>query len=71
MIIAPQSPIFGISPYTLQYGSCGDPGQYIHLTPEFVTLQITDFGPKGFNALLFYMVSKNWNYIQFNKGIVF
>ncbi|CAJ0916342.1 unnamed protein product [Ranitomeya imitator] len=27
---------YGYDPYTLQYGQCGEPGRYIHLTPDFL-----------------------------------
>ncbi|XP_073427610.1 calcium-activated chloride channel regulator 3A-1-like [Dendrobates tinctorius] len=27
---------YGYDPYTLQYGRCGEPGRYIHLTPNFL-----------------------------------
>lgn len=30
------NPEYGDIPYTLQTGGCGEPGQYIHLTPRFV-----------------------------------
>ncbi|XP_071100789.1 calcium-activated chloride channel regulator 1-like [Haliotis cracherodii] len=30
------NPTQGHNPYTFQPGQCGDPGQYIHLTPEYV-----------------------------------
>lgn len=30
------NPEYGDTPYTLQPGGCGEPGQYIHLTPRFV-----------------------------------
>ncbi|PIO29125.1 hypothetical protein AB205_0152790 [Aquarana catesbeiana] len=39
----------GDFPYTLQYGGCGEPGKYIHLTPNFIqndrVLRI--YGPRG------------------------
>uniref|UniRef100_A0A8D0DVI5 VWFA domain-containing protein n=1 Tax=Salvator merianae TaxID=96440 RepID=A0A8D0DVI5_SALMN len=28
---------YGDDPYTLQYGGCGEPGRYIHFTPNFLT----------------------------------
>ncbi|XP_071985305.1 calcium-activated chloride channel regulator 1-like [Engystomops pustulosus] len=36
-------------PYTQQYGRCGEPGQYIHLTPDFMTDDglISVYGPRG------------------------
>ena len=43
---------FGDRPYTVQLGGCGDPGEYIHLTPNYVMNFDTasaesDFGPAG------------------------
>ncbi|XP_018411400.1 PREDICTED: epithelial chloride channel protein-like [Nanorana parkeri] len=40
---------YGDDPYTLQYGGCGEPGKYIHLTPNFLlndTL-LSAYGPRG------------------------
>ncbi|KAM3915156.1 calcium-activated chloride channel regulator 1-like [Leptodactylus fuscus] len=39
----------GNDPYTQQYGQCGKQGQFIHLTPEFMTddFLITAYGPRG------------------------
>ncbi|XP_073427613.1 calcium-activated chloride channel regulator 1-like [Dendrobates tinctorius] len=36
-------------PYTLQYGRCGEPGRYIHLTPNFLLDDnlISVYGPRG------------------------
>ncbi|KAM4642760.1 calcium-activated chloride channel regulator 1-like [Discoglossus pictus] len=36
-------------PYTLQYGGCGQPGKYIHLTPNFILNEkmIPIYGPRG------------------------
>ncbi|XP_052586758.1 calcium-activated chloride channel regulator 3A-1-like [Peromyscus californicus insignis] len=35
-------------PYTLQYGQCGDRGQYIHFTPNFLlTDNFRIYGPRG------------------------
>ncbi|XP_077133938.1 calcium-activated chloride channel regulator 1-like [Ranitomeya variabilis] len=36
-------------PYTLQYGRCGEPGKYIHLTPKFLLDDnlISVYGPRG------------------------
>ncbi|KAM4023216.1 calcium-activated chloride channel regulator 1-like [Anomaloglossus baeobatrachus] len=36
-------------PYTLQYGRCGEPGRYIHLTPNFLLDEslISVYGPRG------------------------
>ncbi|EDL12019.1 mCG141954, isoform CRA_b [Mus musculus] len=38
----------GDDPYTLQYGQCGDRGQYIHFTPNFLlTDNLGIYGPRG------------------------
>ncbi|XP_072129457.1 calcium-activated chloride channel regulator 1-like isoform X1 [Mobula birostris] len=36
VIIAEPNPLYGDTPYTLQYGGCGEKGHYIHLTPNFL-----------------------------------
>ncbi|XP_059351101.1 calcium-activated chloride channel regulator 4-like [Daphnia carinata] len=43
---------YGNRPYTVQLGGCGDPGQHIHLTPNYVltynsSLITSQFGPAG------------------------
>ncbi|XP_053549658.1 calcium-activated chloride channel regulator 1 [Bombina bombina] len=40
---------YGNDPYTLQYGGCGEPGKYIHLTPDFLLDdKLTKvYGPRG------------------------
>ncbi|XP_038167448.1 calcium-activated chloride channel regulator 3A-1-like [Arvicola amphibius] len=39
---------YGDDPYTLQYGQCGDRGQYIHFTPNFLlTDNLRIYGPRG------------------------
>ncbi|XP_027251693.1 calcium-activated chloride channel regulator 3A-1 isoform X2 [Cricetulus griseus] len=39
---------YGDDPYTLQYGQCGDRGQYIHFTPNFLlTDNLPMYGPRG------------------------
>ncbi|XP_031231592.1 calcium-activated chloride channel regulator 3A-1-like [Mastomys coucha] len=39
---------YGDDPYTLQYGQCGDKGQYIHFTPNFLlTDNLRIYGPRG------------------------
>ncbi|KAM3915157.1 calcium-activated chloride channel regulator 1-like isoform 1-T2 [Leptodactylus fuscus] len=47
-IIADPS-IYGDSPYTLQYGGCGERGKYVHLTPNFMLNDriLTIYGPRG------------------------
>ncbi|XP_052034992.1 calcium-activated chloride channel regulator 3A-1 [Apodemus sylvaticus] len=39
---------YGDDPYTLQYGQCGDRGQYIHFTPNFLLNDnLRLYGPRG------------------------
>ncbi|KAM8789740.1 calcium-activated chloride channel regulator 1-like [Rhynchonycteris naso] len=39
---------YGDDPYTLQYGQCGDKGQYIHFTPNFLlTNHFPIYGSRG------------------------
>ncbi|XP_076032605.1 calcium-activated chloride channel regulator 1-like [Oratosquilla oratoria] len=52
IVVDKASPIYGDNPYTLQLGECGDPGEFIHLTPDYVTNmyesdRITRQGPPG------------------------
>ncbi|NP_001267590.1 chloride channel accessory 1 gene 2 L homeolog precursor [Xenopus laevis] len=49
VIIASPHVKFGDDPYTLQYGGCGEPGKYIHMTPDFFLDDnlISIYGPRG------------------------
>ncbi|KAE8610708.1 hypothetical protein XENTR_v10012214 [Xenopus tropicalis] len=49
VIIASSHVKFGDDPYTLQYGRCGEPGKYIHMTPDFLLNDslISTYGPRG------------------------
>ncbi|KAG9329537.1 hypothetical protein JZ751_004285, partial [Albula glossodonta] len=49
IIIDEPNPQYGDQPYTLQYGECGMPGRYIHLTPKFLLDDsLTEgYGPRG------------------------
>ncbi|XP_008263168.1 calcium-activated chloride channel regulator 1 isoform X1 [Oryctolagus cuniculus] len=48
VIIANPSLKYADDPYTLQYGQCGDKGQYIHFTPNFLlTNNLSAYGPRG------------------------
>ncbi|XP_068095971.1 calcium-activated chloride channel regulator 4A-like isoform X2 [Hyperolius riggenbachi] len=40
---------YGDDPYTKQYGGCGEQGEYIHFTPNFITNDslISVYGPRG------------------------
>ncbi|XP_078506549.1 calcium-activated chloride channel regulator family member 3-like [Lissotriton helveticus] len=40
---------YGDDPYTLEYGGCGEPGKYIHFTPNFRTDDslLAVYGPRG------------------------
>nr|XP_002127942.1 calcium-activated chloride channel regulator 4-like isoform X1 [Ciona intestinalis] len=37
IIVADPNPQYMDTPYTIQYQQCGDPGEYIHLTPNFLS----------------------------------
>ncbi|XP_048251150.1 calcium-activated chloride channel regulator 3A-1-like [Haliotis rufescens] len=44
------SPVYGNNPYTEQPAGCGDPGEYIHLTPEYILnphYRLTNWGEGG------------------------
>nr|XP_039257975.1 calcium-activated chloride channel regulator 1-like [Styela clava] len=47
-IIAKENPSYGDAPYTLQLGGCGQPGSYIHFTPNYFLddSMITNYGPR-------------------------
>lgn len=49
VIIAEENPKYGDTPYTLQYGGCGEKGRYIHLTPDFILNDglLPIYGKKG------------------------
>ncbi|KAM5256399.1 LOW QUALITY PROTEIN: calcium-activated chloride channel regulator 1-like [Ctenodactylus gundi] len=48
VIVAGPHPKYGDDPYTLQYGQCGEKGQYIHFTPSFLlTNNLPIYGPRG------------------------
>ncbi|XP_075471736.1 calcium-activated chloride channel regulator 1-like [Ascaphus truei] len=49
VIIADPFLKYGEDPYTLQYGGCGEPGRYIHLTPSFLLDDklASVYGPRG------------------------
>ena len=36
VIVSPANEIWGDEPYTLQPGMCGQEGDYIHLTPNYI-----------------------------------
>lgn len=49
IIIASPYLKYGDDPYTLQYGLCGEPGKYIHFTPNFLLNNslLSGYGPRG------------------------
>ncbi|XP_051869142.1 calcium-activated chloride channel regulator 1-like [Pristis pectinata] len=49
VIIAEQYLKHGDTPYTLQYGGCGEKGRYIHFTPNFILNDslASAYGPRG------------------------
>ncbi|XP_050712109.1 calcium-activated chloride channel regulator 1-like isoform X8 [Eriocheir sinensis] len=44
-----KNPVYGDQVYTVQPGGCGEPGQYIHLTPTYLTHPAAEdvWGPRG------------------------
>jgi len=44
--------MYGDKPYVVQPGGCGDPGLYLHLTPEYVSKVFVaeQYGPVGTNT---------------------
>ncbi|XP_050731210.1 calcium-activated chloride channel regulator 1-like [Eriocheir sinensis] len=48
------NPTYHNQPYTVQSGGCGDPGQYIHLTPDYLlnNEEAWWYGPRGKAVLL-------------------
>ena len=40
LIVSPANEIWGDKPYTLQPGMCGQEGDYIHLTPDYIKSSI-------------------------------
>nr|XP_010972959.2 calcium-activated chloride channel regulator 1 [Camelus dromedarius] len=48
VIVANPNLKYGDDPYTLQYGQCGEKGQYMHFTPNFLlTDNLPVYGPRG------------------------
>ncbi|XP_078489083.1 calcium-activated chloride channel regulator 1-like isoform X2 [Ciona intestinalis] len=49
IIVADPNPQYMDTPYTIQYQQCGDPGEYIHLTPNFINENdfVENYGSKG------------------------
>nr|XP_039271529.1 calcium-activated chloride channel regulator 3A-1-like [Styela clava] len=49
VVVAHENPAYGEVPYTLQYGECGEPGSYIHLTPNYLLDDnfVYNYGPRG------------------------
>ncbi|XP_063886364.1 LOW QUALITY PROTEIN: calcium-activated chloride channel regulator 1-like [Scylla paramamosain] len=44
-----RNPVYGDQVYTVQPGGCGDPGRYIHITPNYLTSPLAPdvWGPRG------------------------
>ena len=48
------NPLYGNDPYTVQPGGCKDPGQYIHVTKDFlVDLNTTSEQNYGYVGIIF------------------
>ncbi|XP_078489324.1 calcium-activated chloride channel regulator 3A-1-like [Ciona intestinalis] len=61
IIVADPNPQYMDTPYTIQYQQCGDPGEYIHLTPNFLSQAEHDenYGSKG-KALIHEWAHLRW-----------
>lgn len=58
VIVADPHLKYGDDPYTLQYGQCGDRGQYIHFTPNFLLIDnLIIYGPRGTNSYFILLIS--------------
>ena len=44
VVIGQSNPAWGDIPYTLQPGLCGQEGDYIHVTPDYITSRDPDIG---------------------------
>lgn len=64
-----RNPRYGDKPYTLQPGECGEPGLYVHFTPEYL-LNIRNtsdkFGPPG--TYFIYVVSRSVTQLELFFG---
>lgn len=41
IIVGPANPVWGDVPYTIQPGLCGEEGDYVHLTANYLTRLIS------------------------------
>jgi hypothetical protein len=60
----------GDKPYSVQFGGCGDPGEYIHLTPSYVMNfdsepNVFKYGPAGCYLFLFFSNLRSYIFIEF------
>ena len=49
VIVAPPNSAVGKEPYTLQPGLCGIEGDFLHLTPDYLSDALTPVSTKGKN----------------------
>ena len=59
--VAPAGSTYGDIPYTVQSGGCGQPGEFIHMTPDYLRTvgdanNSAVFGPPGIQALRFHQL---------------
>jgi hypothetical protein len=52
--MADVNPLYGDGPYTVQVGGCGERGEYIHITSDYIKNMMSDYavtyGPPGLIA---------------------
>lgn len=77
MQVSPKSGMYGDTPYTIQAGGCGTPGDHIHLTPEYVKTvnqseNVEIYGPSGNGSILRNILNIHINniYININKEVM-
>ncbi|XP_002731426.1 calcium-activated chloride channel regulator 1-like [Saccoglossus kowalevskii] len=61
IIIDDPNPIYGHNPYVSQHSPCGQPGEYMHLTPNWITgsdTVIANWGPQG------KVIVHEWGHLQ-------
>ena len=67
--VSPKSGMYGDTPYTIQAGGCGTPGDHIHLTPEYVktvnqSKNVETYGPSGKSNQCIFKSNKQFNACQ-------
>ncbi|KAM4641318.1 calcium-activated chloride channel regulator 1-like [Discoglossus pictus] len=73
VIIANSFLSFDEKPYTLQYGQCGEPGRYIHFSPNYMIKDyyINQYGPRG-KVFVHEWAHYRWGvFDEYNKDVGF